>query len=96
MRATYIIAYDVTDTKRRTRVHKLLKGFGDALQYSLFRCKLTETEKKELQIALWELIHHQQDRLALISLGVVRGTEPIEYWGAPLEPPTPPKQAMII
>src|SRR4051812_42950713 len=44
MRNVYIVAYDVVVDKRRTKVHKLLKGRGDALQYSLFHCALSPTE----------------------------------------------------
>ena len=35
-RAFYVIAYDIPSDKRRTKVHKLLCGFGQWTQYSLF------------------------------------------------------------
>lgn len=38
----YVIAYDIPDDKRRTKVHKLLSGFGKWTQYSLFECFLTK------------------------------------------------------
>src|SRR5579885_1454026 len=31
----YVVAYDIPDNKRRTRVHKLLKGFGQWTEFSL-------------------------------------------------------------
>ncbi len=37
----YVIAYDISDDRRRTRVHKTLCGFGQWTQYSLFECHLT-------------------------------------------------------
>ena len=35
-----IVSYDVTDNKRRARLHKLLKGFGVAVQHSVFACDI--------------------------------------------------------
>src|SRR5437870_2523307 len=40
----YVIAYDIPDDKRRTKVHKLLLGFGTWTQYSLFECFLSRKE----------------------------------------------------
>ena len=40
----YVIAYDIPEDKRRTRIHKLLLGFGKWTQYSLFECFLTRKE----------------------------------------------------
>ncbi len=37
----YIVAYDIPDDRRRTRVHKVLSGFGRWTQFSLFECHLT-------------------------------------------------------
>jgi CRISPR-associated protein Cas2 len=37
----YVIAYDIPDDKRRTKVHKILLGYGKWTQYSLFECFLT-------------------------------------------------------
>jgi len=37
----YVIAYDISDDRRRTKVHKVLSGFGRWTQYSLFECHLT-------------------------------------------------------
>lgn len=40
----YVIAYDMSDDRRRTKVHKVLSGFGRWTQYSLFECHLTPKE----------------------------------------------------
>ena len=40
----YVIAYDIPDDKRRTKVHKALCGFGDWTQFSLFECFLDAKE----------------------------------------------------
>lgn len=36
-----VIAYDVTDDRRRARLHKKLKSYGKPVQYSVFECILS-------------------------------------------------------
>jgi len=40
----YVIAYDIPDDRRRTKVHKILLGYGTWTQYSLFECFLTRKQ----------------------------------------------------
>lgn len=89
MRKVYLICYDVCDAKRLRKVYKTLKGAGDALQYSVFRCELTAEEKQDLLSQLWEIINPGQDRLLFANLGPVesRGLDCLEYWGEPREQP---------
>jgi len=98
MRNVYIIAYDVVADKRRTKVHKMLKGRGDALQYSLFHCALSPTELIELKTAMWEVLNLKEDRLVILDLGpqTGRATLAIESWGKPLEDPPEPNEPMIV
>ena len=98
MRNVYIIAYDVVVDKRRTKVHKLLKGRGDALQYSLFHCALSSTELVELKSAIWDILNLKDDRLVILDLGPQGGRAKlaIESWGKPLEEPPEPGEPMIV
>jgi CRISPR-associated protein Cas2 len=48
----YVIAYDIGDDKRRTRIFKLLCGYGAWTQYSLFECWLTKQHLLELRAKL--------------------------------------------
>ena len=73
MRNRYIVTYDITDDRRRTAVYKCLRGFGDHLQYSVFRCDLVDRRRVELVAALHELIDHADDQILLIDLGPVDG-----------------------
>jgi len=41
MRRVYLVCYDVSDAKRLRRTHKKMCGFGDPVQYSIFRCELS-------------------------------------------------------
>lgn len=54
----YVIAYDIPDDRRRTKVHKILSGFGTWTQYSLFECFLS---KKELVLLKSKLAKHVKD-----------------------------------
>ncbi len=73
MRNRYIVTYDITDDRRRAAVYKCLRGFGDHLQYSVFRCDLIERRRVELIAALYELIDHASDQVLMIDLGPVDG-----------------------
>ena len=40
----YVIAYDIPDDRRRTKIHNILLGYGKWTQYSLFECFLTRKQ----------------------------------------------------
>jgi CRISPR-associated protein Cas2 len=73
VRNRYFVTYDVTGDPRRTAVYKLLRGYGDHLQYSVFRCDLTDRRRIELTAALHDLIDHDTDQVLMIDLGPVDG-----------------------
>ena len=63
----YLLAYDVRDEKRLRRTAKHLEGYGVRLQYSLFRCRLSERQLERLR---WELtrIMTAEDDLLVVGL----------------------------
>lgn len=50
----YVIAYDIPSDKRRTKIYKILLGYGKWTQYSLFECFLTRKQLLLLQSRLAE------------------------------------------
>ena len=38
----YLVSYDIPDDKRRTKLAKAIKDFGDRVQYSVFECLLDD------------------------------------------------------
>lgn len=82
-RRRYLVAYDIREPKRLRDVHKTMKSFGYALQYSVFICDLDGSEKIHLRQALGEVIHHVLDSVILVDLGdaKVRGVECFEFMG---------------
>ena len=61
----YVIAYDIPDDKRRTQVHKALKGFGQWTEFSLFECFLTKKELLQMRAKLNEHLHAGEDRVRI-------------------------------
>ena len=97
MRNLYIVAYDIVDDKRRTKAHKMLKGRGEALQYSVFQCALSRAEYVTLMADLWPFINEKEDRVILVDVGPQdgRGKLAVESWGRPIEEPPAPGMAMV-
>lgn len=66
----YVVAYDIRDPKRWRKVFKLMHGYGEWLQLSVFQCRLTRRRHAELIAMLDELIHHSEDHVVLLDLGL--------------------------
>ena len=69
MKIRYLICYDISDSKRLHKVHRKMKGYGEALQYSVFCCDLTASEKTILWSELHNLINHREDQIMFVNLG---------------------------
>ncbi len=83
MRQRYIVTYDISDPKRLRQVFKLLKGYGEHLQLSVFRCDLTKMMLARMKAELNEVIHAQNDQVLIIDVGPTegRGEEVFESLG---------------
>ncbi|MCC7170920.1 MAG: CRISPR-associated endonuclease Cas2 [Planctomycetes bacterium] len=83
MRNRYIVSYDIRDPKRLRKVFVCMRGFGESLQYSVFRCDLTAREKALMITKLTDIIHHRDDRVMIVDLGPSegRGAECFEFLG---------------
>ena len=66
----FVIAYDISDAKRWRRVFRLMQGHGEWLQLSLFQCRLTARRHAELIALLDGIIHHKDDHIVSLDLGV--------------------------
>lgn len=63
-----VIAYDTSDDKRRARIHKILKSYGQWMQYSLFECTLSEVQYAKLRARLNKTIRPEQDSVRFYFL----------------------------
>lgn len=75
MRRRFLVCYDISDPKRLRKVHKTMKGYGEPLQYSVFCCELNRRERVELDGDLSEIIHHRDDRILIVDLGLASRDE---------------------
>lgn len=89
MRQVFLVTYDVSDDRRRNDVFRILRGFGDHLQFSVFRCETSESELIRLRAALSQAIDHVEDQVLFANLGPVegRGAEAITALGEPYTHP---------
>jgi len=96
MRNVYLVAYDIADDKRLRKVYKKMRGFGASLQFSVFCCELSASERQLMKEQLWEILNLKEDRMMIVDLGPVgaRGDDCIEFWGEPRE--SPERGAVII
>ena len=64
----YLIAYDIANDKRRTKIHKTLCGFGQWTQYSFFECFLNEKELITLHHRLNKILKPDEDNLRIYQI----------------------------
>jgi len=72
-RQVYVVSYDVSDPKRLRRVFKVMRGFGDHIQLSVFRCELSDRELVELRVKLADAINQREDQVLFIDIGPAGG-----------------------
>jgi CRISPR-associated protein Cas2 len=64
-----VVSYDIHDDKRRNRIHKVLKNFGERIQFSVFECDLTKEQLLRMQHALKPIIEEKdQDSVRFYHL----------------------------
>ena len=72
----YIITYDISDPKRWRRVFKLMNGYGEWLQLSVFQCRLSRRRHAELVATLDEVILNEHDHVLMLDLGLADKVDP--------------------
>lgn len=64
-----VVTYDIQDDRRRTKIHKVLKSYGQWMQFSVFECReLTEPQYAKLRSRLCKLIKPEQDSVRFYFL----------------------------
>jgi CRISPR-associated protein Cas2 len=64
----YIVAYDISSDKRRNKMHKILSGFGQWTQFSLFELFITDKELVLLQNKLEKILNVEKDSVRFYPL----------------------------
>lgn len=73
MRQAWLVCYDISEPRRWRRVYKLMRGYGDHIQLSVFRCLLSRKELAELRARLEKVIAKQDDHVLIIDMGPAEG-----------------------
>jgi CRISPR-associated protein Cas2 len=63
-----VITYDISEDKRRTKIHTILSSYGQWMQYSVFECNLEPTEYTRLRNRLHKLICPETDSIRFYFL----------------------------
>lgn len=69
MRRSYLVCYDICAPKRWRKVFKLMKGYGEHWQYSVFFCTLREIDRVRMQSALEDAMNLKEDQALILDLG---------------------------
>jgi CRISPR-associated protein Cas2 len=68
MRSLYLVAYDITDQTRLSRVRHFLKGYSTGGQKSVYECFLTKSELNQVSQELKVLIDEETDRIHVFAM----------------------------
>jgi len=65
----FIVTYDIADARRWRAVFKLMNGYGEWLQLSVFQCRLNAQRQAELRGRLETLLNRDEDHAIIIDVG---------------------------
>lgn len=72
----YTVAYDISDPKRWRRIFRLMHGYGEWLQLSIFQCRLGPQKHAELIALIDDIINHDHDHVIVMDLGPADTVKP--------------------
>ena len=84
----YIVTYDIGDQKRWRAVFRLMNGYGEWVQLSVFQCRLSRKRHAEMLATLDEITDTKEDHVVIIDIGPVDSVRPkvISYGKRTFEP----------
>lgn len=72
----YLVAYDIGEPRRWRAVFKLMHGYGEWAQLSVFQCRLSPRRHAEMIATLDQIIHHADDHVLVIDIGLAERVDP--------------------
>ncbi len=58
-----VVVYDISDNKRRTKLHKRLQDYGTPVQYSVFECVLPAEDVEKMKRVVAKIIRPRKDHV---------------------------------
>lgn len=72
----YLVTYDIADEKRWRVIFKMLHGYGEWLQLSVFQCRLTRSRHLERVGGLTQSMSGTEDHVLIVDLGAAEDVAP--------------------
>lgn len=95
MERLYIVSYDIREQRRWRQVFRVMKGYGEWLQLSVFQCRLSKTRLLQLEQALAETIDQKEDHVLIVDIGPADSVAPhVKSLGKVFQPVE--KKAVIV
>ena len=72
-----LVVYDISNDRRRTRLHDRLLDYGSPVQYSVFECLLEAKDLQKMKSAMRRIIRPRKDnvRMYYLCAGCLKKTE---------------------
>jgi len=63
-----VVVYDISNDRRRVKLHNLLRDYGTPVQYSVFECYLKPKRAADMKKRVVKLIKKKVDNVRFYSL----------------------------
>lgn len=67
-KAFIVVVYDISNDRRRTKLHKALCDYGDPVQYSVFECLVDAEQLARMKKTVNRIIRPRTDRVRYYTL----------------------------
>lgn len=71
MRNYILVSYDISNSKRLQKIYRIMRGFGDSIQKSVFLCQLSQKEEIIMRMKIHDIIKPSEDQIIIINLGKI-------------------------
>lgn len=78
-RQRFLVAYDIANDRQRRRLARLLQGYGQRMQKSVFLCDLDLSTLQRLKADLGRTAIGESDQLKLLPVRAEAGRLPL-FW----------------
>lgn len=68
MRRRYLVCYDIRDPRRLRDTHRVVSAYGEFLQYSLYVCDLSGSERIRMMDRLRDVVDRRVDSVVVFDL----------------------------
>lgn len=64
----YVVVYDISDDRRRTRLHDRLLDYGSPVQYSVFECLIDDRQLGRMHKMIKRTIKAKDDHVRIYTV----------------------------